>query len=217
MNGLLAPVPSSPGTLPFAVRRSNASGHEVMRHRMSSVRDASLHCTRTIPDRAPVSVSAHTARPDQDRGRASASTIGRSGPWLLSPRDIHTVGLVCALVLGLIAAVGRPTVREDAAARARHRLAVSAGRLVTDPHRCCPRLKSGAGIRSNNHPTHFSESARLEELDGDDDDPIVMPLRGLVPVLIHQALYVMDPSNAPAPTWAESPSLSFPTRRPLRC
>ena len=79
-----------------------------------------------------------------------------------------------------------------------------------------PRIESLPTIRSV-HASKFSESAHLEDLDGDDDDPIAVPLRTLASLTVPYLSYLINPDAKRAPVWTEPPSSSLPVLPPLRC
>ena len=131
-------------------------------------------------------------------------------------RRFRLTGLVWVLILGLASAAGSFSARGDSSPPdGRLQVALTVG-VMSPPLARGPRIESGPTIRSG-RSSKFSESAHLEELDGDDDDPILVPSRPLARLAVLHLWYLIDSSAELAPAWIEPPSSSSRVVTPLRC
>ena len=188
-----------------------------MRHALPRMREAVLDAARALTEPGRVPVCARDARLKRPRRKAIGGVCSSPGFALPTPRDNFFVGLLWALILVLATATGRPPMGEDASLPGGHGPAASAVRVVSYPLVSTLRLEGHTTVRSDDRPTSFSETARLDGLDGDDSDLILVPSRALAQLMVLRLSCLIDPRAVLAPAWTGPPASSSPVFPPLRC
>ena len=149
---------------------------------------------------------------------APARRLSWPGSALLAPGDLGLFGLIWALILILVSTAGNLPAREVSSLSppGGRRLTAMPALVLSRPLACPPRTESGPIVRSGEH-SRFSESAHLEDLDGDDDDPIEVPASPLAHLTVSHLSHLIVVRAVLAPGWREPQFASSPLFPPLRC
>jgi hypothetical protein len=169
----------------------------------------------------------HTAGPRRVVACAPGTPVEQAPNAIVKLTDFRTftilgfclAGIVWALSLvhASTACAGGSSPFEGSSHSRALRLAELPGRVVSRPPACNSRPGNRPAPVLVDRDLTISEAANTDDLDGDDDDPIELPSRGLGPLLVLHVSELFGRAGNAAPIWTVHTPAFSQVVPPLRC